>query len=152
LMPTFGSSNTIGIHFGIPYFMVLGPDKDLTLEPRFTSKAGELLAGQYRQRFSNGMLTAIGSLNYSNVGSGDTSDTGSKWRGHINASGVWDLDDTYRTGFQVQRVSDQTYLLRFGFGNPLLNAMITRGYLEGFDARGATDVNTYLFQPLQPGL
>jgi LPS-assembly protein len=152
LMPTFGSSNTVGFHFGLPYFLVLGPDKDLTLAPRFTTQAGELLAGQYRQRFSNGMLDAIGSLNYSNVGSGNVSDTGSQLRGHINASGVWDLDDTYRTGFQLQRVSDQTYLLRFGFGNPLLNAMISRAYLEGFDPRGSTDVNAYVFQPLQPGL
>ena len=40
-----------------------------------------------------------------------------QWRGHINATGVWDLDETYRTGFDLQRVSDQTYLLRFGFGN-----------------------------------
>ena len=91
-------------------------------------------------------------MNYSNVGSGANSDAGSQWRGHINASGVWDIDDTYRTGFQLQRVSDQTYLLRFGFGNPLLNAMISRAYLEGFEPRASTDVNAYMFQPLLPGL
>jgi LPS-assembly protein len=152
LMPSFGNSNTVGFHVAVPYFWVLDTDKDLTLAPRFTSRAGELLAGEYRQRFSNGLLNAIGSVNYSNVGAGSTTDTGSQWRGHINASGVWDLDDTYRTGFQLQRVSDQTYLLRFGFGNPLLNAMITRAYLEGFDPRASTDVNAYLFQPLLPGL
>src|SRR5271170_8238534 len=98
------------------------------------------------------MLDAIGSINYSNVGSGSNSDTGSQWRGHVNASGVWDIDDTYRAGFALQRVSDQTYLLRFGFGNPLLNAMISRAYLEGFEPRASTDVNAYLFQPLLPGL
>ena len=152
LMPSLGNSNTIGFHVGLPYFFVLGPDKDLTLAPRFTSRAGELLAGEYRQRFDNGMLDAIGSINYSNVGSGNNTDTGSEMRGHINASGVWDIDDTYRTGFQLQRVSDQTYLLRFGFGNPLLNAMISRAYLEGFEPRAATDVNAYVFQPLVPGL
>ena len=65
---------------------------------------------------------------------------------------IFDLDETYRTGLDVQRVSDQTYLLRFGFGNPLLNAMITRGYLEGFEPRASTDVNAYLFQPLLPGI
>ena len=79
-------------------------------------------------------------------------DTGDRWRGHINATGVWHLDETYRTGFQLQRVSDQTYLLRFGFGNPLLNAMISRAYLEGFEPRAMTDVNAYAFQPLLPGL
>jgi LPS-assembly protein len=52
----------------------------------------------------------------------------------------------------VQRVSDQTYLLRFGFGNPLLNAMTSRAYLEGFEKRASTDINAYAFQPLLPGI
>jgi LPS-assembly protein len=152
LTPTIGNSSNVGFHFSIPYYWVIDSDKDLTLAPRITTQAGELLAGEYRQRFGNGMLDAIGSVNYSNVGSGSTTDTGSEMRGHVNASGVWDIDDTYRTGFQLQRVSDQTYLLRFGFGNPLLNAMISRAYLEGFDPRASTDVNAYVFQPMTPGL
>src|SRR5260370_37741939 len=98
------------------------------------------------------MLEALGSLNYSNAGSGSNTNTGNQLRGHVNASGIWDIDDTYRTGFQLQRVSDQTYLLRFGFGLPTLNAMISRAYLEGFQPRAMTDVNAYLFQPLLPGL
>src|SRR6266851_2655782 len=152
LMPTFGNSSNVGFHIAIPYFLELGPDKDLTLTPRFTTKAGEVLAGQYRQRFGNGMLEALGSLNYSNAGSGSNTNTGNQWRGHVNASGIWDIDDTYRTGFALQRVSDQTYLLRFGFGLPQLNAMISRAYLEGFQPRAMTDVNAYVFQPLLPGL
>ena len=80
------------------------------------------------------------------------SSQGEQWRGHINEHSVFDLNETYRTGLDVQRVSDQTYLLRFGFGNPLLNAMVSRAYLEGFEARASTDVNAYLFQPLLPGI
>jgi LPS-assembly protein len=152
LTPSIGNSSTVGFHVGIPYFIVLDTDKDLTLAPRFTTKAGELMATQYRQRFGNGMLDVIDSLNYSNVGSGSNSNTGSQWRGHVNASGVWDIDETYRTGFALQRVSDQTYLQRFSFGNPLLNAMISRAYLEGFQPRATTDINAYMFQPLLPGL
>jgi LPS-assembly protein len=152
LMPSFGNGNNTGFHFSIPYYWVLDSDKDLTLAPRYNTIAGPLLAGEYRQRFGNGALDAIASVNYSNVGSQGIEDTGDKLRGHINATAVWDLDPTYRTGFNLQRVSDQTYLLRFNFGNPLLNTMITRGYLEGFDRRGETDVNAYLFQPLQPGI
>ena len=30
LTPTFGNSNTNGFHIAIPYYLVLGPDKDLT--------------------------------------------------------------------------------------------------------------------------
>jgi LPS-assembly protein len=153
LPPSIGSSNTLGAHVTIPYYWVLGPDKDLTVAPRFYTKAGPLMDAEYRQRFSNGTLDAIGSLNHSNVGFGDSSSSeGEQWRGHINEHSVFDLNETYRTGLDIQRVSDQTYLLRFGFGNPLLNAMISRGYLEGFDERASTDVNTYLFQPLLPGI
>jgi LPS-assembly protein len=137
----------------IPYYLVLGPDKDVTFAPRFYTRAGPLLEAEYRERFSNGTLGAVGSLNHSNVGSlNSTSSQGEQWRGHVDEHSVFDLNETYRTGLDVQRVSDQTYLLRFGFGNPLLNAMISRAYLEGFDPRASTDVNAYLFQPLLPGI
>ena len=153
LTPSIGSSNTLGAHVTIPYYLVLGPDKDVTFAPRFYTKAGPLLEADYRERFSNGTLEAVGSLNHSNVGFGNSTSTeGEQWRGHINEHSVFDLNETYRTGLDVQRVSDQTYLLRFGFGNPLLNAMISRAYLEGFERRASTDVNAYLFQPLLPGL
>ncbi|HEY1299823.1 MAG TPA: LPS assembly protein LptD [Stellaceae bacterium] len=153
LAPSFGGSNNIGAHVTIPYFFVLGPDKDLTLAPRFTTRAGPVLGGEYRERFGNGELDAVGSLNYSNPGSSSGgSGPGNELRGHINEHSIFDLSDTYRTGLDVQRVSDQSYLLQFGFGNPLLNAEISRGYLEGFEKRAATDIDTYLFQPLLPGL
>ncbi|MBO0736082.1 MAG: LPS-assembly protein LptD [Alphaproteobacteria bacterium] len=153
LAPSIGNSNTLGAHVTIPYYLVLGPDKDLTLAPRLYTKVGPLAEAEYRQRFANGELDAVGSLNHSNVGSGSsTSSEGELWRGHINLHSAFDLDDTYRTGLDVQRVSDQTYLLRFGFGNPQLNAMISRAYLEGFEPRASTDVNGYIFQPLLPGL
>jgi LPS-assembly protein len=153
LIPSIGGSNTLGANATIPYFWVLGPDKDLTLTPRFMTHAGVLLATDYRERFGNGDLDAIASGNHSNVGFGNsTSSQGEEWRGHINSHSVFDLDETYRTGLDVQRVSDQTYLSRFGFGNPLLNAMTSRGYLEGFEPRASTDINAYAFQPLLPGI
>ena len=153
LIPSAGGSNTLGANVTIPYYWVLGPDKDLTLTPRFMTKAGALLAADYRERFSNGQLEALASVNRSNVGSGSSgSSQGWEWRGHINEYSVFHLDETYRTGLNVQRVSDQTYLLRFGFGNPLLNAMTSRAYLEGFEKRASTDINAYALQPLLPGI
>ena len=70
-------------------------------------------------RFGNGILNAIGSINYSNAQSATDTNSSDRWRGHINSTGVWDLNETYRSGFDLQRVSDQTYLLRYGFGVPL---------------------------------
>jgi len=153
LIPSVGGSNTLGANVTIPYYWVLGPDKDLTLTPRFMTEAGVLLTGDYRERFGNGDLDALFSVNHSNVGTGSSSSSeGEQWRGQINAHSVFDLDETYRTGLNVQYVSDQTFLQRFGFGNPLLNAMISRGYLEGFEERASTDINSYVFQSLVPGV
>jgi LPS-assembly protein len=149
LAPTFGGSSTVGAHVSLPYFLVLGPDKDLTIDPRFTARAGQLLDLQYRQSFGNGMVDAQTSVNYSNP---ESSGTSKMVRGNINATSQFDLNDTWRTGLDIQRVSDQSYLLEFGFGNPLLNAEISHGYLEGFEPRGLTTVDTYAFQPLLPGL
>lgn len=157
LMPTFGGSSTVGFHIATPYYLTLGPSADLTVTPRFTTEAGTVLAGDYRQRFSNGYLEDLSSINYSNVGTqlGGIDDPNAhpgQLRWHVNAYGEFDLDDTYRTGFSLQRVSDQTYLQRFSFATPALGAEVTRGFFEGFPANGSLDVNAYLFEPLTPGL
>ena len=152
LTPSIGSSSSNGFHFSLPYYWAIDVDKDLTLAPRFTAKGGQLLAAEYRQRFGNGALDAIGSINYSDAQSTTDTTATDRWRGHINSTGVWDLNETYRTGLDLQRVSDQTYLLRYGFPVPLLNAMISRAYLQGFEPRAMTDVAAYAFQPLVPGL
>jgi LPS-assembly protein len=152
LMPSFGSSGNLGAHIALPYFQVLGPDADVLVTPRFTTSAGTVLAATYRQRFSDGEFNGTASINRSNVGTNNTSDGPTAWRGHIDAGGIWDLDDTYRTGFTLQRVSDQTYLQRFSFPQPILGSMVSRAYLEGFNHDGETDIATYLFQPLTPGL
>src|SRR3984957_4297808 len=152
LMPSAGGSSTLGFHVSTPYYQTLGPDADLTLPPRFTTQAGTVLAADYRQRFSNGFMEDIASINYSNVGVGDNANVTNSLRWHVNSFGDFDLNDTYRTGFSLQRVSDQTYLQRFSFPQPLLNSEITRAYFEGFPQNGSLDVNAYLFQPLTPGL
>jgi LPS-assembly protein len=153
LMPTLGNSSTLGFHVTTPYYQVLGPDADLTVTPRFTTEAGQVIVGDYRQRFSNGFMEDLGSINYSNVGApiGDPNAV-KEWRGHVNSSGDFDIDDTYRTGFLLQRVSDQTYLARFSFVQPPLGTEMTRVYFEGFPNNGSLDVNAYAFQPLTPGI
>jgi LPS-assembly protein len=154
LMPSIGMGSNTGFHFSIPYYWVLDSDSDLTLAPRFNATAGPFLGGEYRQRWGNGSLTVLGSINYSNVGSAvqNQESIGDQVRGDIETTGVWDLDSTYRTGFDINRVSDQTYLLRFNLGIPLMDTMVSRAYLEGFNSNGSTDVDAYMFQPLTPGL
>jgi LPS-assembly protein len=153
MMPTFGGSSTLGFHVTTPYYLTLGDSADVTLIPRFTTEAGTVLAADYRERFSNGYLEDLSSINWSNVGSlNDPNQKPDAFRWHVNAFGDFDIDDTYRSGFSLQRVSDQTYLQRFSYTTPLLSTEITRAYFEGFPSDGSLDVNAYIFQPLTPGL
>jgi LPS-assembly protein len=152
LTPSFGNSTTLGFHIGLPYYQTLGPDADMTIFPRFTTTAGQDLATEYRQRFSNGTFTGVGSIDYSNVGFAADPNVKDDWRWHIDSAGTWDIDDTYRTGFSLQRASDQTYQLRFNFPVPILGSEISRAFVEGFPDNGSLDANAYVFEPLSPGL
>ncbi len=150
LTPFFGGSSNVGANVTIPYFLVLGPDKDITLVPRITSKAGPVFETEYRQQFGNGAIDALGSINFSNPNTAQVS--GGQLRGNINSTAEFDFAPDWRTGLNLQRSTDQSYLLQFGFGNPPLNAEISRAYLEGFGLRSSTDIDAYAFQPLLPGV
>jgi LPS-assembly protein len=150
LPPWFGSSSSNGPFISLPYFLVLGPDKDLTLEPRLTKNAGPMFGTEYRQQFGDGAIDAFGSINWSNPNEPEVS--GGQLRGNVNSTAVFDVTPDWRTGLNLQRTSDTSYLLQFGFGNPPLNAEISRLYIEGFALDQPTDVNFYAFQPLVTGI
>jgi len=55
-MPGYTSVSTYGFGVEIPYYFALAPDYDLTVNPRFTTRQGVLLQGEFRQRLINGIL------------------------------------------------------------------------------------------------
>ena len=131
LTPSLGSSSTVGFHVAIPYFLVLGPDKDLTLAPRFTSKAGPVLGSEYRQALRRRHARRARQHQLQQCRTPTRDQSRSAARQHQRAQRVATSARPTAPGFDVQRVSDQTYLLRFGFGNPPLNAEISRAYRRG---------------------
>ena len=76
---------------------------------------------------------------------GDVVD-GRDWRGHIEGSGRFDLDDSWRWGFQVERATDDTYLKRYDFSSA--DTLTSRLYLEGSSGGGYAAINGYAFQGL----
>jgi LPS-assembly protein len=147
MFPSAGNSTNLGTHVTTPFFWAIGPDRDATFAPIFTSDAGTVAAGEYRQRFSNGEVKGSGSVNYDSSG---VVTPGTLVRGHAFGTGAWDLDENWRTGFQVQRSTDQTYLRRFHFGGTE-NFLTSRAYGERFDQRSFLDIDSYAFQTLRQG-
>jgi LPS-assembly protein len=151
LAPTIGHSNELGFNATVPFFWAISRDKDFTFAPKFTSEGGQVAAGEYRQRFSFGDLDVRGSIVNDKVPISDASDgslTRDAVRGHIAGTGRFDIDETWRTGFDVNRTTDQTYLRRYGFGGSE-TALVSRGFVEGFTPRSYATAQAYAFQALR---
>jgi LPS-assembly protein len=157
LFPSFGHMTGLGGVTKTPYFWNIAPDRDMTITPIYTSDQGPVLASQYRQRFDHGSLLLDGSITY-----GDKSDTAvntgqQTTRGHILGTGRFDIDETYRTGFDLARATDATYMRRYGFGGAgsqlgganSAKELTTTAYVEGFSERNYGKVSGYAFQDIQ---
>ncbi len=154
LAPVFGYSNLLGAHTTVPYYWVISPDKDATFKPIFTTMAGEVLGGEYRQRFGDGRIYLDGSINPNGINPNSTTvpATGpTAVRGHLFGTGEIDLNEDWRTGFDIQRASDPTYLLLFHYPSPA-TFLVSHGYGEAFGERSYANISSYAFQSLRPGV
>lgn len=151
LAPSLGNSSTNGFHFSIPYYWAIDQDKDATFRPMFTTLGGQYLGTEYRQRFGNGQLTTDGSITVGSKASNAVDTTPvSGVRGHLFAEGEFDLSQDWRTGLNVQRASDQTYLLRYHIPSPS-TFLTSHVYGERFTAQSYTNISAWSFQSLRAG-
>src|SRR3981189_581825 len=54
LMPGFSTVSTYGFGVETPFYWAIAPDYDATFNPRFTTKQGVLMQGEFRQRLMDG--------------------------------------------------------------------------------------------------
>jgi LPS-assembly protein len=154
LTPSFGTSGNLGAFLELPYFWAIDQNSDATFVPIFTRDEGIIFSGEYRQRFDNGEIELSGSVTEADrrVGAGIAEDVREdEIRGHLFARGHFDLDDTWRTGFDVNRASDRSYLRRFSFFGSSGNSLKTNAYIEGFRGRNYAAAKVLLFQDLRSG-
>ena len=140
LAPSTGGSSDLGYVAEVSYFIDIAPNIDATLTPIYTSKEGPVLATEYRHLFAKGSLEMSGSI---------TNDSRDETRGHIRSKGRYDINDTWRSGFNLDRSTDDTYLRRYGFGDK--GTLTSRAYAEGFRQRNYAAVSAYSFQGLEVG-
>ncbi|MBT7355139.1 MAG: LPS-assembly protein LptD [Rhodospirillaceae bacterium] len=155
LAPSIGSSNALGARVATPYFLNIASNADATITPIVTTKQGIVLGTEYRHKFVEGELTARGSIAENESDADYETEEGSFGvRGHIAAKGRFDLDDTWRWGFDLNRASDDTYMSRFGFSSDRTisnsgGSLTSQLFAEGFRERNYVYVGTTTFQGLQ---
>jgi len=147
LTPRAGRGSDVGLFASVPYHIAIDQDRDMTIEPVVYEKEGALLLGEYRQRFAKGELQVIASgAQVTRFENGVETDDSTQ-RGHIRAKARYDIDDTWRSGADIYKASDRTYLKRFELGRE--DVLINRVYAEGFRGRNYAVANAYHFQDLR---
>jgi len=148
LAPSFGNSTLLGFVSRTPYYYVINPSMDATITPIYTTDQGPVLALEYRQRMTNGVLEIAGSGTKGDLIDNLGTRKYDQLRGHVKAEGRFDIDPTWRWGFDVNRATDDTYLRRYNF--EYQEVLTTNVFAEGFRGRNYASANTYLFQDTRP--
>jgi LPS-assembly protein len=107
LIPNLTSKSVLGLGVKIPYFITLGEHRDLTVTP-FLSANSKTLELRYRQAFRNGGIEFHGALSDDNL-------TSEPLRGYLFGRGAFDLKRDFKLRFDVELVSDKTYLVDYGY-------------------------------------
>jgi LPS-assembly protein len=154
LPPSPGSSNVLGQFYAQPFYLTLGPSADATIEPIVFTKENPVLAGEYRQRFRSGAMVLNASVTSGTVYDDNNTRTGRNTpRSHIAGKGQFDIDDSWRWGFDLARASHDNYLLRYKLFDRFRfidrNTLTSRAYVEGFDGRSYAVAQGYTFQGLR---
>ena len=145
LAPSYRSSAALGTEVTIPYYWTSAPNWDVTFSPRFTAQESAVLAGAYRERTRDGQYTIDASITRALTPDED----GHRIRGHVFGQGLFDIDETWRWGFDLERVLDDTYLRRYGISSK--DDLVTTLFAEHFRQRSYMSGAGYLFQDLRAG-
>ncbi len=121
LIPGFGDSSRLGVFVTVPYFLVINQSSDITLTPIIGSKQGPVLDAKYRQAFNDG------ALNIDVSGGRDHNTFGNS----IFSNGLFDLNDTWRAGFDYNRATNPQYLDDFNI-LPNTTELTSDAFVEGF--------------------
>jgi LPS-assembly protein len=124
LMPSIGASSVYGGAAEIPYYWALAPDYDATFAPMITTKQGPLLQGEFRQRLINGAysIRAAGiyqlDKDYFIRSNGSTTPGYRNFRGDLESSGLFALNNNWVWGWDGVLLSDKTFFQDY---NPRLS-------------------------------
>lgn len=107
LTPEFRTTSGLGSGFKLPYFIALGPSRDLTITPYISSRSAQSVDLRYRQAFATGEIEVSGAVAKDQLVPGTT-------RYHLETFGRFDLPRDFELRFSGIVVSDPAYQLDYG--------------------------------------
>ena len=144
LIPEVSDSTLLGYYTRIPVYIALNDSQDFTIAPFITSKAGDVLETEYRERWDNGGFWVQPDVAY-NPRAG-TLHNQSQTYSAIFGSGLFQIDNNWHTGFDAQLTSDQTWLEFYKISQ--VQRLTNDAYAAGISGRSRFEITGYFFQGL----
>lgn len=112
LLPSFGSSSIYGAAVEVPYYFALSPTYDFTLSPMITTRQGPLVEAEFRQRLMDGAyaIRAAGIWQADPGAFSPTAPGNRDFRGSIESSGLFALNDKWVWGWDAIALTDRSFL------------------------------------------
>jgi len=145
LTPDLGNSTSIGYFLRLPIYIALSPSNDATITPTVSTRGGEVLAGEYRERWEHGGMWLQGSV--ADNPNGGTTGHENQFYASLFGSGRIPLSTTWRAGYDAQLTSNDTYLKRYDYSQ--LDRLVNDMFIEGTGGRTRFAVTGYFFQGLR---
>ena len=157
LSPSLGFRSDLGGFAENNYYWAIADDKDATLGVVAYTDVAPLGLFEYRQRWRNAGLTVNGGVTHSDF-TDENSVIRDELRGHIFANGLWDINDEWRSGVEIEYVSDNQYADQYNISDEdvLQNTIYAerfsgRNYATGF-VQLYQDIRTSDLETDQPGV
>jgi len=158
LAPTFLNTGAVGFGVGMPYFINLAPNYDVTLTPTLLSRQGFLGQAEWRHRLENGSynIRAAGIFQAdpdaflaSPYGAGDKT-----FRGSLETSGKFFINPRWNFGWDLAMSTDRWFWKNYRIKSESISATtflqesISTAYLNGQSSTAWFDLRGYYFQTL----
>jgi LPS-assembly protein len=150
LTPIVGYSGRVGAFGALPYYKVLGPDKDMTFTPTVFSKQGVLLDGEYRQRTENGQYSIEAAGIYQLAPDAFTAGSpGNRTlRGGVHTTGDFAINRDWTLGWNGTLSSDRAFTRDYDVLNKDSSETISTVHLTGIHDRNYLEARASYFQVL----
>jgi LPS-assembly protein len=123
LAPSIGEGSAhLGAFASLPYYWVLDDQSDVTITPEVNTMQGGQLEASYRRDFNAGVIHALGAV----------AEDESKVQGFFFGSAIFDWNDTWRYGANINLGTSVNYLRDYeipGYGANYLGSNV---FIEGF--------------------
>lgn len=150
LAPSGGYKSDLGVYADTRYYWDIAPDQDATLGVMAFTQSNPLAHMQWRKRWENASLQLDGGVTYSertDSESGVERLQDEETRGHVLATGLWNINELWRAGTDVQWASDEQYMRQYDFIDE--DVLTSDLYVERFEGRNYIEGHLTTFQDVR---